>query len=951
MSNNNQGLAGSSSTDEQTISHSESNTVEALYTLNEIVGTDSKDRIEGTDENDRIFGLRHSDRLYGHDGDDELYGGTHGDFLYGGAGNDKLYGDEDRPLFHETRNNDRLYGGDGNDELYGHFGDDELYGEDGDDIIFGGIEDDLLYGGQGNDSLVGGDGKDLLYGDEGNDSLVGGEGNDKLYGDEGNDYLSGGEGHDILDGEEGDDHIEGGDGDDWIDGREGNDVLKGGEGYDRIKGQGGNDVLDGQGGNNELLGHDGDDIIYGGTGNNLIDGGAGYDQAFGSFGNDTIRQSELAIGRGGNDIIDLSEHTADIGIGGAGDDWIEGYGGDQVSGGSGNDVLLTLGTNDTLHGGTGNDVLLAEGLSTGSSRFFGGEGDDFLAGNGANQLLIGGSGADTFFFGHALFQSTDTSTVTSPTLGADRIVDFEIGIDTISIDEDLAKDFDDLLIEQYGITTRITLSDDSIITLNNTQAQELSASDFVFTTVESYRDLLVDWQTHPACYWNYTTIDDPDIIEPINLPENSKLIGDDQDNILKSPYSHGRDLYLDGGAGDDILEFRDGNSTLVGGEGNDTFVISHYNHRYSDLRYNDTEIAKIEDFTLGEDTVKVIFNTPNVGGIDLSTINAEQIGSSAVFTLTDKFQLVLKNTDVSSISNDDIAFGVRGNGGDEKIYGNANDNSIWAGDGFDTLFGNAGNDTLYGNDNDELYGGAGDDLLVATKGNQTLTGGSGADTFDIGFSGNYVQNIRYHTTITDFETGIDSVNLTDIGYIRPKELLHQDGDDVILVANENSRITFKNAKVEDFPSDYINLTMTGSSEGWDGNDTMLGNSADNTMIGHGGEDRLEGRAGFDTLTGGEGADTFVVNDDRKKLPFLETDTITDFVIGEDKIAFDDSFYKDMDFNDFIVSQQGDDTLVQIIRKYTQYEVELIEEDVNVLLLGINAEDISANDFEFFYSGD
>ena len=66
-----------------------------------------------------------------------------------------------------------------------------------------------LSGGPGNDLLIGGQGPDTLFGNDGNDILVGGAGDDSLFGDAGSDrfestYL---DGNDTVDGGDGDDVI------------------------------------------------------------------------------------------------------------------------------------------------------------------------------------------------------------------------------------------------------------------------------------------------------------------------------------------------------------------------------------------------------------------------------------------------------------------------------------------------------------------------------------------------------------------------------------------------------------------------------------------------------------------------------------------------------------------------------------------------------------------------
>ena len=84
-----------------------------------------------------------------------------------------------------------------------------------------------------------------------------------------------------------------------------------------------------------------------------------------------------------------------------------------------------------------------------------------------------------------------------------------------------------------------------------------------------------------------------------------------------------------------------------------------------------------------------------------------------------------------------------------------------------------------------------------------------------------------------------------------------------------------------------NDTLNGKN----GNDILLGGNGKDRLIGGGGSDRLIGEGGNDTLTGGGGADSFVFDSDRRYRPKdLGTDTITDFVVGEDKILLSDATF-------------------------------------------------------------
>jgi Ca2+-binding RTX toxin-like protein len=79
----------------------------------------------------------------------------------------------------------------------------------------------------------------------------------------------------------------------------------------------------------------------------------------------------------------------------------------------------------------------------------------------------------------------------------------------------------------------------------------------------------------------------------------------------------------------------------------------------------------------------------------------------------------------------------------------------------ENLIGSGGNDNLYGNaENNRLSGSGGNDTLFGSSGNDTLVGGSGYDTFVLGDSaGAYYQGSSDYAIITDFQTGIDEIQL------------------------------------------------------------------------------------------------------------------------------------------------------------------------------------------------
>ncbi|SFI07733.1 M10 family metallopeptidase C-terminal domain-containing protein [Albimonas pacifica] len=184
-------------------------------------------------------------------------------------------------------------------------------------------------------------------------------------------------------------------------GGRGRDTIIGNAADNRLKGGAGADAMDGDSGRDVLLGGSGADTLYGGRGGDRLDGGGGGDSVQAGEGRDLVQ------GRGGDDRI----------AGDAGDD--------DLRGGGGRDRLWGEAGDDRLVGGGGDDVLIGD---AGGDSLFGGEGEDLIWGGAGADVIDGGAGkdrmggedgADRFVFAAAP--------------EADRIVDFEPGLDVIDV--------------------------------------------------------------------------------------------------------------------------------------------------------------------------------------------------------------------------------------------------------------------------------------------------------------------------------------------------------------------------------------------------------------------------------------------------------------------------------------------------------------------------------------
>ncbi|HEX9948286.1 MAG TPA: calcium-binding protein [Allosphingosinicella sp.] len=302
-------------------------------------------------------------------------------------------------IINGTAANDMLTGTASSDQIFGFGGDDTLNGGGGSDTLDGGTGADTMNGGTGNDTYIVDDAGDVVNENsgEGTDTVrttlasyaltahvehlrfigsgdfigTGNDLNNQIYGAGGNDTLSGGDGHDNLTGNGGDDSLHGG---------LGHDVLSGGTGADTMAGNDGNDayVVDNVGDVVTEVSGEGADIVY----------------------------SFLAT-------YTLAAEVENLQWNGSGSFTGTGNGLDNVVYGGGSD--------DTLSGADGNDELRGSG---GNDILDGGVGDDYLIGSSGADIYTGGANSDLIQIGYF-----DSGTG----VDADRITDFETGIDLIDL--------------------------------------------------------------------------------------------------------------------------------------------------------------------------------------------------------------------------------------------------------------------------------------------------------------------------------------------------------------------------------------------------------------------------------------------------------------------------------------------------------------------------------------
>lgn len=627
------------------------------------------------------------------------------------------------------------------DRIYGLIGNDMLSGSAGDDYLSGGIGDDLIQGDSGSDYTLGGDGNDrfVIVTETGaSDYAEGGDGSDVYeispsggavtigqLNNSGNSvdqikiaalisevvsfemldegllliidkagvqtsivlakFISSSVQHQVVfsdgtiltvndlkwTGTVGNDAHAGTIRPDMIYGLAGDDDLSGGLASDMLYGGDGVD---------QLSGDEGADKLYGGNGDDVLDGGYQNDELYGEAGNDRLD------GGDGDDLL----------IGGAGSD--------ELRGGAGNDILKNIwglwGENriDRSYGGAGNDTYMySDSTNThGGSTLDGAyvhespnEGVDVVQSNYYNIFLPDN-------IENLIAEGINSQWYTQ---GANYEVNYIYRIfrgnsldNVIRMDSSVSAHWFDS--GKYHILDG-GLGNDTLIGSN---ANEIYVVDSIGDVIiESASSSSTDTVRASISY----SLTDLMGVENIELTtDDTTAIGDAGKNRLDGSMASGE-------------------NTLIGGDGDDTYIID----------YMDTVL---ETATGGND--KIIIRRVQ------SDTNTFEV---PVGTNVETFQL-----DASLSSR----VALQGNTESNLLVGNAYGNTLHGGGGNDELL--AGGDT-YAN-MDYLYGDEGDDVLTAGSGYNTLVGGVGNDQIQV----------HYGTDMVMYNQGdgVDTIFVSDLFY-------------------------------------------------------------------------------------------------------------------------------------------------------------------------------------------
>lgn len=858
-----------------------------------------------------------------------------------------------------TTGNDTVLGNAGADSMNGGIGNDILHGS-GDDVLTGGLDQkgtrpdtqdhDVLFGGEGNDTLKGQDGNDTLHGGTGDDLLQGGYGADTLRGGDGNDVLQAGN-YDALSGyryEEGSNDV--------LEGGTGNDVLRGGAGantYMFAKGFG-HDILHltDKDDFNRLefarlwfdaditaasvqLAMQGDDLlIQAGTDSIRVADYALRQQASLQlqFADDSqLQPQQLALLR----IKSGTEEADELIAGPVGQDLDGKAGHDILRGGTGADTLRGGLGRDTLYGSAGDDVY----------HYALGDGDDSIDGSydstgGVDTLVLdaGITPADVAFHTEGSWATSRLFVVIKPTNSIIRIQRHADG--------------------PGRHVDRIVFADGTVIS-----AQQMEAQATVFPHALQFNGLPDGGEVHGNDYANVFNSgtgadvfhghggDDVYYLEgswdtvveqagegydvvmlsragghtlaahveelTANLDGNRTGFHDHSCNtrdvawttyrytgnaaanrIALVGQSEGKPNIIDGGAGAD---------TMIGGRGDDTFVVDDAGDVVIDGGGRDAIESSI-DFSLehhrfieeshltgtaatrgeGNDLANVLVGSTSsaanvlAGGAGDDTyvigsgdsvveladggFDTVQLGDGAVGT---HHALAFDHVERYALHKKAGRSNLTGTGGNDDLVGNSWGNTIDGGAGDDRITDSMQNPYDATQDIDTLLGGDGHDVLESIAGADVLIGGTGNDLLTGSAAGNVYRfsvgdghdvltergghnSIEFAASVTHLALQRDGHDLViDYGaghatdQVRVKNVWNADG---ALASNVIGALRFW----RDGTPQYWGLQeIVGNLQG----QQLIGTSADDTLLGGDGADTIDGGAGNDTIEGGAGYDS------------------------------------------------------------------------------------------------
>lgn len=405
----------------------------------------------------------------------------------------------------------------------------------------------------------------------------------------------------------------------------------------------------------------------------------------------------------GNDEVDGAATTRDLIVFGS-------EGGDDVTTGSGDDLVLGDLGNVTYQGSTsvlGNggledatDGLIAPiatishraGTTGGSDVITTGDGDDVVFGGASGDTIDTGNGADialgdTGEFDADADQPRHVSTLVGLEMSGNDLIHLGSG--------------DDLALGQHGSDEIHAGQGDDLVTGGHNLPDGLDGSDELHG--DGGDDILagdnaVVAPAIPVRLLDVATTDDPDAAEPLEHGDDLIHGGSGDD----AAFGQSGDDEVHGDAGDDYLEGNAGDDRMSGGDGQDDAVGG-----------GSADDGRIVDGRLGDGLLDGADTIDGDGQADvIAGDNARVLRSGATDPANGAELRDVRLFDVATVGGPVISGDVHGpdsvdaGSGDDWAFGQGDDDLVHGGDGIDRIEGNHGIDTVFGGpDGDDITGG------------------------------------------------------------------------------------------------------------------------------------------------------------------------------------------------------------------------------------------------------
>lgn len=690
--------------------------------------------------------------------------------------------------FRAGAGDDQVTGGDFDDTIEGEADKDILKGFDGKDKLIGGDDDDQLFGGDNNDDLYGSDPDKFTAGTEENtsDTLKGEAGLDKLFGSGGDDTLIGGLDEDEIRGGPGADTIFGGD---EGNGNEDNaqDILEGGPGNDDIR-FGDRDIMEFSGDGSdytveflflpsivpifagvEIEGPDGKDTLTGGD----LEAVLRFDNVDVTFQDlTTILQLESEVQKLTEEfksrleqllqtqqVITKIEQLLQLT-----EDGISQTNYDQAIGLVRDIALIAVPDVVAKAPGFSNANTALKRVANGTLEFV--DQNKELITVGKESVVFGASDQD--LDDAALAAAALLTLFLAPPLG----FALSVAVGTAAA----ANNFLELQQKLDGLKFELQAYKDQLEVF---ELREDALEKILSGLAQNMFDRVGEDNGWPCVRMQGDDIDCGKTLEE-RIKEVTGDLGASNFN-----FDAGGDV-AGTNEGDTITDIA-GAATVDTGAGDDVF----------------TAFSDTGDVQLGEDDDTALlagsFQSVDGGEGDNDSLVLQRQSTGLAGLIPEGAQVSgFENTTVVLDGNETVVAAQFGSGGDENLGGTGDSDLIAGGGGADAIAGGGGNDFVEGGAGDDnVAGGPGNDRIVGGTGNDILTGDSGFDRFVMQPGGG-------SDTVTDFEDGIDLLDLTGFASLNAKQAVENAlAGSVILTFGDGTKVTLQGIELADFSLDDV----------------------------------------------------------------------------------------------------------------------------------------------------